>query len=236
MTRRRRMAGGPPPRAGMTLLELVIALALLAILVTAGGAAFAQIIDRQETMRTASTGMERAAALRETIRQWVLQGEIEVQRGGGPRGATSTVRAGRGGTSVSVFRGAQQAAVAQGVTAAVSTGNEFSVTTNAPNPLMAPNVRIRLFVDADDNTPEQGLTIEYQATARTPLMRRELDPTVGDLVIEFFDRRMGRWIPSTEAATGLLVAVRVSMIPAEGASMPRLLELPVTIVFGEVAP
>lgn len=223
-------------RAGMTLMELVIALALVAILVTAGGAAFGQIIDRQETMRTASTEMERAAALRETIRQWILQGEIQVQRGGGPAGTRSSVTMGRAGTTVSVFRGAQAAPTAQGVTAATSTGNEFSVVTNAPNPLMAPNVRIRIFVDADDNTPEQGLTIEYQASARTPLMRRELDPTVGDLVVEFFDRRMGRWIPSTEAATGQLIAVRLSMVPAEGVAMPRLLELPVTIVFGEVAP
>lgn len=223
----------PRRRAGMTLLELVIALAILAILVAVGGEAFATVIDREKTIRAASTETERAAALRDMLRQWIAQGEVQIQQGGGPRGMAVGATVGR---SATVFRAAPgSAAVAQGVTAAASTGNELTVLTSAPNPLLAPQVRIRIFVDADDNTPERGLTIEYQATTQTPLMRRELDPNVGDLDIEFFDQRAGRWLASTEAATGgQLVAVRITMVAAEGATLPPLLLQPLTYVFGEV--
>lgn len=216
-------------RTGMTLLELVIAITILAMMATGGAAAFATIIDRQETIRTASAEVERAAALRETLRQWIVQGEPQIQQGGVPRGA-------RGVAATQLANLARAGSSQAGVTAAASTGNELTVTTNAPNPLMAANVRIRIFVDADDNTPEQGLTIEYQASAQTPLMRRELDRSVGDLAVEFFDQRTGRWIASTEASTGQPIALRIAMLPAEGVSLPRLLTLPLTIVFGEVTP
>ncbi len=233
-----RVRGRAHPRPGMTLLELVIALAILAILVAVGGEAFATVIDREKTIRAASTETERAAALRDMLRQWIAQGDVQIQQGGGPRGMATTATFGR--SSMTVFRaapGRAAAAAAQGVTAAASTGNELTVLTSAPNPLMAPQARIRIFVDADDNTPERGLTIEYQATTQTPLMRRQLDPDVGDLDVEFFDRRAGRWLASTEAATGgQLVAVRITMVPAEGATLPPLLLQPLTYVFGEVAP
>ena len=226
-------------RSGMTLIELIIAITILAMMVTGGAVAFGTIIDRQETIRYASAEVERAAALREMLRQWILQGELQIQQGGVPRGARAVGAGGAGG-------GAQLARVASGsragststasVTAAASTGNELTLITNAPNPLMAANVRIRIFVDADDNTPERGLTIEYQASTQTPLMRRELDALVGDLTVEFFDQRTGRWIASTEAATGQPIALRITMAPAEGSALPRLLTLPLTIVFGEVTP
>lgn len=222
-------------RPGMTLMELIIAITILAMMVTGGSVAFGTIIDRQKTIRYASAEVERAAALRETLRQWILQGEPQIQQGGVPRGARAGGAAGVQLASVAQGSRAGSASTAS-VTAAASTGNELTITTNAPNPLMAATVRIRIFVDADDNTPERGLTIEYQASTQTPLMRRELDASVGDLTVEFFDQRTGRWIASTEAATGQPVALRITMIPAVGFALPRLLTLPLTIVFGEVTP
>ena len=55
-------------RPGMTLMELVIALTILALVATMGGEAFATLIDRQATIRTASADVERAAALRDTLK------------------------------------------------------------------------------------------------------------------------------------------------------------------------
>lgn len=219
-------------RAGMTLMELVVALTVLSMLAAAGGIAFTTIIDRQETIRTASAEVERAAALRETIRQWVLQGELMLQQGGVPRGG----RGGAGGQQLAAVQPGSRAgsAATTGVTAATSTGNELSVTTNAPNPLMAAAVRIRLFVDTDANTPEEGLTMEYQASNNTALARRQLDANVGDLSIELLDARTGRWYASTQAASIQAYALRFSMIAAEGKVLPRLMETPMTIVYGEV--
>ncbi len=218
-------------RSGMTLIELVIAITILAMMVTGGSVAFGTIIDRQQTIRYASAEVERAASMREMLRQWILQGEPQIQQGGVPRGA----RAGAQVAPVALGSRAGSASTA-GVTAAASTGNELTIVTSAPNPLMTSNVRIRIFVDTDDSTPERGLTIEYQASTQTPLMRRELDSTIGDLTVEFYDQRTSRWIPSTEAATGTPIALRITMIPADGFVLPRLLTLPLTVVFGEVTP
>ncbi|MCC7195290.1 MAG: type II secretion system protein [Gemmatimonadaceae bacterium] len=218
----------------MTLLELVIALAILGILVAVGGGAFSTVIDRERTIRTASVETERAAALRDMLRQWIAQGDVQIQQGGGPGGAQSAAQRGRTATVAQASSRAGSAVA--GVTAAASTGNELTVVTSAPNPLMAPQARIRIFVDADDNTPERGLTIEYQATTQTPLMRRQLDPDVADITVEFYDQRLGRWLPSTEAATGgQLVALRLTMVPAEGKTLSPLLTEPITYVFGEIS-
>jgi prepilin-type N-terminal cleavage/methylation domain-containing protein len=143
-------------RSGMTLIELVIAITILAMMVTGGSVAFGTIIDRQQTIRYASAEVERAASMREMLRQWILQGEPQIQQGGVPRGA----RAGAQVATVALGSRAGSASTA-GVTAAASTGNELTIVTSAPNPLMTSNVRIRIFVDTDDNTPERGLTIEY---------------------------------------------------------------------------
>jgi type II secretory pathway pseudopilin PulG len=218
----------------MTLMELVIAVTILAITAAVGGAAFVNIIDRQATIRAANSDVERAAALRETIRQWVLQGELMLQQGGVPRGGRGGTAAGQQLATVQPGSRAGGASGTTGVTAAASTGNEISVTTNAPNPLMAAAVRIRLFVDADPNTPEEGLAMEYQASNNTALWRRQLDPDVGDLVIELYDSRTRRWYESTQAAAIAPVALRIAMVPAEGRTLPRLLQAPLTIVFGEV--
>lgn len=224
-------------RAGMTLLELIVALTILALMATGGAAAFAMVIDRQETVRNASVDVERAAALRETMRQWILQGSVQVPRGGLPQGS----RGGAGGRQLaSVAPGMGNSSTSQtGVVAAVSTdpANEFLVITNAPNPLMAPNVRIRVFVDADPSTPEQGLAIEYQAaTPQSPLLRRELDPAVGDMTVEYYDSRTGLWATSTDASPAQAIAIRVTMIPADGARLPRLMTLPLTVVYGVATP
>lgn len=224
-------------RRGMTLLELVVAITILAMMAIAGTVAFGTVIDQQETIRTAASDVERAAALRETIRQWILQGEPQVQVGGGPNGGSRTLQVSRASSRSMLVPSALGSSGAASVTSAALTGNELTVVTNGPNPLMAPAVRIRVFVDADDNTPEQGLTIEYQgATPQSPLLRRQLDGSVGDLYVEFFDQRSGRWLASTEASTGQPIALRISMFAAEGYVLPRLLELPLTIVFGEPTP
>jgi hypothetical protein len=220
----------------MTLVELVIGIAITAMMAAAGAAAFNTIIERRETISRASTATERAAALRETIRQWIVEGTLNVQRGSGPRGLSSAAGRGSAGTLGRLMSSSPfgTSAAAAGVTAATSTGQELTVTTTAPNPLMAPQVRLRLFVDADGATPERGLTIEYQSiTANTPLRRRQLDSLVGDIRVEFLDQRTRLWYESTQAAAITPIAVRVTLLPLENDTLPRLLTLPIVVRSGE---
>jgi prepilin-type N-terminal cleavage/methylation domain-containing protein len=209
------------PRRGMTLMELVIGITITGMMAAAGTSAFSSIIAHREVIRTATVATERASALREMLRAWLVAGQVQIRQGGGPRGSTRAVSGLTVGASMP--------------TAAQAAGDELTFTTTAINPTMAEQVRIRLYIDADANTPETGLTMEYQPNTQTPLQRRQLDSLIGTLTVEYLDRRTGRWFSSSEAATTQPRAYRVTLGPREGATLPPLLLLPLTFVIGDPA-
>ena len=215
-------------RSGLTLMELVIALAITGMMAAAGAAAFTSVIDHRQVLREASVSTERAAALRETIESWVGPGNILVPQGGGPRGLT---RATSGRTAGAAGSNGMNAAA---VSAAQAAGDEIRFTTSALNPSMLPDVRIRLYVDADNNTPEKGLAIEYQSNAQMPLVRRMLDSTIDSLTVEFLDRRTNQWIGAQQAATISTRAVRLRLHSSDSAASP-ILGLPIIVAFGSPA-
>ena len=79
-------------RRGMTLMELVVAIALTGMMAAAGAATFASIIDHRRVIRESTVETERAAALREMIRTWIAASSILIQQGGGPRGLSKRAR------------------------------------------------------------------------------------------------------------------------------------------------
>lgn len=206
---------------GMTLMELVVAIALTGMMAIAGAATFSSIIDHRRVIRESTVDTERAAALREMIRTWVVASSILIPQGGGPRGLGSSAR-------ISARPGMT------GVTAAVAAGDEFTFTTSAMTPLPSASTRVRLFVDGDPNTPETGLTMEYQGANASPLQRRQLDSTIGVMMVEYLDNRTGRWYAAVQAATIQPIAMRFSFAAAEGDSIPRLLQVPFLFRMGDV--
>jgi prepilin-type N-terminal cleavage/methylation domain-containing protein len=217
-------------RRGMTLMELVIGITITGLMALAGAGAFASIIDHRRIIRESTVSTERAAALRDMIRMWIVSGQVMVQQGGGPRGLTRTAV---GATNLRTAGALGMNAAA--VSAAQASGDELTFTTTALNPSMLPNVRIRLYIDGDANTPETGLTMEYQPNTQTPLVRRGLDSTIGVLKVEFLDRRTGRWFRASEAATIQSRAVRITLLPAEGGrdTIPALLQVPMIFPIGQ---
>ncbi len=214
-------------RDGMTLLEMVISLVITGLMAGIGAAAFTGIIDERATIVSASKSTERAGALRESIHGWLVAGSVMTQQGGGPRGgraAASTMRTVTpGGT-----------ATQQSVTPAVVSGDVLQFTTNAPNPAGSATATIRMFIDDDANTTETGLTIEYQANAQSPLMRRQLDASMDSLHVEFLDSRTNRWFASTQAATISPKAVRVTFHSADS-TVSHILALPMLLPVGTQA-
>ena len=197
-------------RSGMTLMELVIALAITGMMATVGAMTFNSIIEHRTVIRTASTSVERASALRNMVHSWLDAGNVQVPRGGGPRGL------GRGATVISN----------QNATQAAAAGDELVITTDALTPALSGNVRVRLYVDADQSTPEKGLCVEFQANAQEPLIRRMLDSTIDSLRVEYFDQRTNKWFAATEAATISLIAVRATLISLTTNTSP-ILQLPI---------
>jgi hypothetical protein len=209
-------------RGGMTLMELVIGLAITGMMAATGAGAFESIIAHRRTIHDASVSTERAAALRDLLHVWIAAGTVQIPRGGGPRGLTRGL--GTALTTRSATGGAMNAA---SVTAAQASGDELSFTTSALNPSLVGNVRIRLYIDADDNTAEHGLTMEYQPNLQQPIVRRMLDSTIDTLKVEFLDTRTNRWIGSSEAATvASPAAVRVTLLTGIGHAAAPILTLP----------
>jgi len=212
-------------RSGMTLMELVIGLAITGMMAAAGAGAFSSIIDHRRIIHDASAATERAAALREMLHSWLVAGTVQIQQGGGPRGLTRGIAAGVGAQS----RAGNNTA---SVSTAQAIGDEVSFTTTALNPSLLAAVRIRLYIDGDANTPEKGLTIEYQPNLQMPLVRKMLDSTIDTLKVEFLDTRTGRWFRSTEAATIRPRAFRLTLVGGEHGQLPPILTLPMIFPIG----
>jgi hypothetical protein len=184
-------------------------------------------------VRTASLTTERAAALRDMLRGWINAGSIQIQQGGGPRGLTRGAPVGQigraaGGGGMNSMNSMNSVA---SVSAAQAGGDELTFTTSEINPSLLPNVRIRLYVDGDANTPEKGLTIEYQPNLQMPLVRKMLDSTIDTLRVEFLDRRTNRWIGASQAATITPRAVRLTLLSST-TTLPPVLGLPMIFPMG----
>ncbi len=204
-------------RSGMTLLELVVGVVITGLTAAAGAAAFGSIVDRRQTVVSATIEVERAAALREMLRGWIAAGTVQVQVRGGLRG--------RVGARAGVRAIAMRVDAENALTSAVTTGDELRFTTSALTPAVAPNASVRLYVDGDANTPEEGLTIEYQVTPQAPLQRRELDRSITQMTVEYLDQTTNRWVPETEAAAVRRIAVRLTFA-SEQVAMHPLLQMP----------
>ena len=218
-------------RSGMTLMELVVALAITGMMAAMGAATFSSIIDHRRVILASTGELERASALRDQIRTWMLSGTVQVVTGGASRGMgrTSTVVANNANVSL---RSPSSFMTDNGITSAVAGGDEVTIVTTAPNPANAPSVRMRLFIDADESTPETGLTLEYQPSTSTPLKRIQLEPTIGVLKVEFLDQRTNQWFESNQGAAVTPIAVRLSMQPYDGGRIPGILQLPMVFPIG----
>lgn len=221
-----------PARRGMTLMELVVALVITGMMAAMGAATFSSIIDHRRVIVSSTVGTERAAALRDQIRTWLLAGTVQLQTGGVPQGI------GRASVAAPVIasspmNGASTTSTGT-ISAAAASGDEITFVTTAPNPADAPSVRMRLFIDGDASTPETGLTLEYQASTSAPLVRLELERSIGVLKVDFLDQRTNQWYESTQAAAITPIAVRLSMQPFDNGQLPGILEVPMIFPMGSL--
>lgn len=220
----------------MTLIELVVGVVITGAMASIGAATFGNMIDHRAVILDSTREVERAAALRSMVRTWIESGTI-AQPEQGVRltrtrsGAIATTR-----ITVNTRMGrAQREAAATGVTSAVATGDELHFTTNALADVGSLNVDVRLFVDNDGSTPEEGLTIEFQRSRLSPLERRMIDSTIVGMTVEYLDAATLRWVPDVESNTVQRVAVRVWFSLGETREPQPLLQLPLLFVLPNAA-
>lgn len=193
-------------RRGMTLLELVIALAIVGMAVSGGYAALASVTDQLERAGRATDATARDAAKRRTLIRWLEGARLDVEEAG------------------PTFRGLD------GVYDDIP-DDEITFLTSAPTDVSAGRTVVRLYVDRDSSTSEQGLTAELSRWHATEVTRIEIAPDVEGLDCRFFSRTFGRaeWLPSWISGTVLPSAVEIELIPVQGDTLPRLLGLPIFV-------
>jgi type II secretory pathway pseudopilin PulG len=211
-------------RRAMTLMELTVTLTITALVTAAGTAALTTIIDERRIISESNLPIERAAALRDMIRSWITAGTIQI--------STSTITNSTSGSRTTTVRPITSATSRGGVglTAAVASGDEVSFATNALTPGTGPSTRVRMFIDGDPNTIEEGLTIEYQARTSSPLARRQLEPMIGGMIVEYFDNRTKQWFGASQVATIQPIALRITFQSYDESNpayaLPPLLRVP----------
>ncbi|HEX6616913.1 MAG TPA: prepilin-type N-terminal cleavage/methylation domain-containing protein [Gemmatimonadales bacterium] len=199
-------------RRGMTLMELVVGLTVAGLALAMGAAALTGATDQRARAEAAVSATARIAAERRQLAAWVAGAKLTPDGDGPP------------------FRGLDG-------TDGDLPDDELTFLTGARvSGERGPTV-IRLLVDRDSATPEQGLTAELrQLGPGRRVARIEIEPAAASLDLRYSTRMLGRteWLPSWISSTVLPSAVEISLGARPGDTLPGLLRLPVLIPLGNV--
>ena len=190
-------------RAGFTLVEVVVALAVGGIVVLTGFATLATLRDRSEHAVEATTAVLEGATARATLIDWLSGARLQ---------ATELSAA---------FVGLDA-----GETGLPS--DELTFPTRARTPLGTPTTVVRLLVDTDIETPEVGLVAELVGSLLVEPYRMQVLPEVTGMRIRYLPDVAGtvEWAESWMGQNQLPRAVEVQL---EGGSLPPLLLLPIRV-------
>lgn len=195
------------PRAGLTLIELVVALAITGIVAAIGASAFGIVVDSRARTREVTHDVTNAAATRSVLVSWLSSGRVESM--------------------------AERRSSATGLNLA---GNDDAllVVATTSTPLNSGETVVHLFVDRDEATPEKGLVAQMESldlasdeVQSTTTRLVQLDSMVSGLLVEYLDGQARRWIPRREAFTRTPVAVRMTLTATSPDTLPSLLRLPI---------
>ncbi len=187
----------------MTLLELMVGLTIAGVAASAGYGALASVADRSEHATRALDGTIAAASKRRMLLRWLEGARLDVEQAG------------------PTFRGLD------GVRDDLP-DDELTFLTTAPTEVSAGRTLVRLYVDRDSLTPERGLTAELSRWPDPARARLEIESAVAGIDCRYFTRMLARaeWLPSWISGTVLPLAVELTLVPAAGDSLPRLLSMP----------
>ncbi|MBI3567536.1 MAG: prepilin-type N-terminal cleavage/methylation domain-containing protein [Gemmatimonadetes bacterium] len=197
-------------RRGMTLLELVVALAVGGMALAAGGAAFATVADqRARALREADVD-RRALAARRAIADWI--GDVQLSADGDAPG----------------FRGID------GTRRANTTelpDDEVSFLTTAATPRGDDPSRVHFFIARAADSTSGALVAELSDRRGRDLVRVTLAEGVAGFNVRYFTQAFGRaeWLDSWASATLLPGAVEVTLFAAPGDSLRGPLQWPITV-------
>ena len=193
---------------GLTLVELIVAMAVSAVAMAVGYAAFSSILDNRARVADAAAEVTRSSAQRRTLISW-LEG-ARLTNVAGPRFQ------GLDG----VFRDLPD--------------DELTFLTTSDTPLGRGETIVRLYVDRDEETPERGLIVQLEEWRGLKIERITVDERVIGLETRYLSDVLGarRWLPSWVSSTVLPAAVELRLEAGTPESLPPLLAYPILVKLG----
>ncbi|HSR42106.1 MAG TPA: type II secretion system protein [Longimicrobiales bacterium] len=204
MSRPRR--GSEARRDGFTLVEVLVGMAVAALVLTAGFSTLAFVRDRAVRSEAAVVPALAGATTRALLTEW-LSGAL--------------ARAPRRGVRF------------QGLDAAVTGGvaDEIVFPTTARTPLSVGTTVVRLYVDVQDSTVERGLVAALSERATDTPRRVELLPQVTGMEIRYLPNveEAVEWLPDWLDGRSLPLAVELRLEARGAEPLPALLRHPLRV-------
>jgi hypothetical protein len=112
----------------------------------------------------------------------------------------------------------------------------LSFVTNAPTPIGTNETIVRVYIDRDDKTPEQGLAVVLSDRKGGPARRIEIEPSATGLQIRYLSGLFGNraWLESWVSTTVLPSAAMLTISSEQPDSLPPLLRPAIVVPLGSV--
>jgi prepilin-type N-terminal cleavage/methylation domain-containing protein len=196
-------------RPGFTLVELLVGLTVASLALAAGFATLAMVRDRGEQAQAAARVAVGGAAQRALLMDWLASARFRVQQGQQFEGVDREME------------GRERDLIMFPTTAVTPVEGAFTV--------------VGLFIDADPETPEQGLVAELAGTTSSAAPQRlELVPQADVMRVRYLPGVPGQadWMDGWSGNNQLPRGVEISLEPAPGDTLPSLLRLPLRVALG----
>ena len=195
-------------RSGLTLIELLVAITVTGMALSAGYGALSWMTSARQHAEQATDAVWRAAAVRRTITTWLA-------------GATLAVS-----PDVADFRGVD------GEREHVD-DDAITFRTNATTPLGTAETVVTLVIDHDDATPETGLIALLEEPHGARRATIVLEPHAVALDAQYLSGVSGatRWSTSWISTSVLPRGIELTVSAARGDSLPPLLRVPLVVSF-----
>jgi len=187
-------------------MEVLIGLTVAALALTAGFATLGFMTDSNEPVDVASALALRGATTRNLLTEWLGEAQYQVGR----RGVT--------------FQGLDDEVYG-------TETDELIFPTTAGTPLGTGTTVVRLFIDQESDTPEEGLVAELTELPTDEPRVVELVPEAGSMQLRYMvpiEGVVGEWVDGW-ISNRLPGAIELVLGPARNDTLPPLLRYPLVV-------
>lgn len=199
-------------RSGLTLLELVVALTITGLAMSAGYSAFATLADRRARSTEQADAVMQAAAKRAALVSWLAGARLTIEE------------------DEILFKGID--GIKRTPDGDVA-NDEVIFFTSAETPVGNHGTIVRLHVDRSEDPTAHGLIAELAEWRGSRTRRLQLLPNATSLDARYLSALFGKheWLPSWISSTLLPAGIELTMDAAGSDSLPALFRLPITVSF-----